>query len=132
MRRFLLLLAMCFLLPGVSQGQEAVYMRVVARNDSPAAQAEKRLVRNAALLLGESRVCLLEKLVPQCKVEYRQWQPEKKLPAGRTVYITLGPGAGRNWWGVLCPDAVSWTQEAGRTGWSFPILEWLCRLFTGC
>lgn len=133
MRRFIVLFLCLCCVAGRAAGEEK-YMRVVARNDGIFAQTEKIVVRNIALLLGEKRAELLEKIWPDCRVEEKRWQPDKKTPPAQTVYITLGQGAGHNWWGVLCGDAVSWTSEpmeGERVMITFPFFRWLLQLFTG-
>lgn len=113
---------------------ELLYMRVVARDDSPPAQREKIRVRNRAFRLGPGRVKELESLFPGCRVERKTWQPDTKTPPAQTVYITLGPGEGKNWWGVLYGDSVWWaaTERMGEdVNITFPFLSWVWGLFTG-
>ncbi len=135
--------------------KEIIYLRVIARDDSPSAQAEKLMVRDAvtvacpiscadpADLLPLARSVVLS--LADGKAEIRIWSPGGGAPPAPTLYITLGPGNGRNWWGVLYQDALLWaraeeeTEESspcpeeeghGEDGVEFvwPILTWLLRL----
>lgn len=126
--RFLLILVMFLSFAFPAKATEKMYMRVVARDDSPAAQMEKYIVRDAALFLGPEHAAALGKWYPSCRVERKIWQPDEKTPPAETVYITIGPGEGRNWWGVLYPDSVAWAASEG-TGILFPFLYWLSGLF---
>lgn len=126
MRRFFVIFLCLLCLPGRAGG-EAMYMRVVARGNSLPAQTEKITVRNIVLLLGPGAA---EKM--GCRVEVKQWQPDEKTPPARTWYITIGAGAGRNWWGVLYPESIWWAAEEGKgeeISLSFPFFSWLYRLF---
>lgn len=126
--RFLFMLMICSALACPVQAEDAMYMRVVARSNTPAAQVEKYAVRNAALCLGAERVHLLERWYPDCRVEKKMWQPDENTPPALTVYITIGAGAGRNWWGVLYPESTAWAAGEG-TGILFPFFSWLSGLF---
>ncbi|MBQ9944818.1 MAG: hypothetical protein IJO67_10710 [Clostridia bacterium] len=126
--RFFILTVMCVLFAFPLQAEETMYMRVVARSDAPAAQLEKQAVRTVALLLGPEHAGLLETWHPQCRVERKTWQPDEKTPPAETVYITIGPGMGRNWWGVLYPESAAWAASEG-TGLLFPFFNWLRELF---
>lgn len=126
--RFLLILVLCIMIAFPAQAKEEMYMRVVARSNAPAAQLEKYIVRNAALLLGPENAHEMEKWHPQCRVERKIWQPDEKTPPAETVYITIGPGMGRNWWGVLYPESVAWAAGEGN-GLLFPFFSWLWKLF---
>lgn len=125
--RFLFILMICATLTAPGQAEETMYMRVVARSNAPAAQLEKYAVRSAALFLGAENAKMLEAWHPDCRVEWKIWQPDEKTPPARTVYITIGAGAGRNWWGVLYPESAAWASAEG-TGILFPFFSWLSRL----
>ena len=122
-RLFFVVCVMLLLLPGQAKAER--YMRVVARDDSPAAQREKMMVRNLALVLGPEA---LRDMRRDVKVEQKRWQPDEKTPPAQTVYITIGPGMGRNWWGVLYPESAAWAASEG-TGLLFPFFNWLRELF---
>lgn len=134
MRIFLCVLAL--LLAAPAQAEERLYMRVVARSNSLPAQTEKLLIRNLALLmypLAPGSLSRLEEWVPGCRVEMRKWQPCKEMPPASTVYITLGQGQGRNWWGVLFPGSACWAYGGGEGGEArvvFPVVRWLLGLFS--
>ena len=110
--------------PGrAAAGEEAcpaVYLRVVARNDSPEAQAEKRRVRDAVLAACPARCDDPGALLPAvrraaasiapCRTDIRPWTPGGGVPSAATVYIVLGEGNGRNWWGVLYKNALLWAR----------------------
>ena len=130
--RFLIAIWLCavFVLP--ASAEENMYMRVVARDNSAWGQTEKYMVRNAALLLGEERVSALEWWLPDVRVERKTWQPDEKTPPAETVYITIGPGEGRNWWGVLYPESAGWAVCPEGEGIEFPFFSWLWALFSCC
>ncbi len=118
-----ILLFLLFALP--AQGEEMRYMRVVARDDSPAAQREKLMVRGAALLCYPNCV-QLENMFSDCRVERKIWKPNNETAPAETVYITIGQGQGRNWWGILYPDSVSWVSGEGEgdaVEITFPFLQ---------
>lgn len=130
--RFLLVWMMCMgLALSGAAGEEIRYMRVVARDDSPSAQREKMLVRDAAIACWPDTE-KLEAFFPDCRVSERIWQPDKNTAPAKTVYITIGQGQGRNWWGVLYPGSACWAG-GGRAGEevqiTFPVLSWLAGLF---
>lgn len=127
--RFLLVVMLLMTMCRPVGAEEVLYMRVVARDDTAIAQREKYAVRNAALLLGPGGVELLEKWHPLCRVERKIWQPDEKTPPAETVYITIGPGEGRNWWGVIYPQASHWAMQPGEEAVAFPFLHWLKGLF---
>lgn len=139
MRRFLsvgLALLLC-----LSSAEAEIYMRVVARDDSPAAQAEKYAVRAAALAACPDRPAgLLSALpriarsakaaAPDSRVSLRLWRPDAKTPAALTVYITVGEAGGHNWWGVLYGDALKLAgeEEGEDICFRWPFLTWIRQL----
>ena len=142
-----LCLALLWLLSlGVSgEAEEAMYYRVVARDDSPAAQEQKLRAREAALRTCPENPGDLEQALPRiteavnaavgaCRVELRSWQPHEKMPSALTLYITLGEGKGHNCWGLLYQDSLRLAQiegdgePGGETAFEWPFLEWLFRL----
>ena len=132
---------------GAARAEGRVYLRVVARDDSPAAQAEKLRVRDrvlsvcpdrmdspgALLALARDAACSLA----PCQVDWRWWSPGEGTPAAPTVHIVIGPGRGRNWWGVLYRDALGWARAGEENGggetvfFLWPVWDWLCRLLGG-
>lgn len=126
--RFLIAFLLCVSFAFPAQAEERLYMRVVARSNAPSAQMEKYAVRSIALRLGPDHAHILEKMHPQCRVERRIWQPDEKTPPAETVYITIGPGMGRNWWGVVYPESAAWAAGEG-SGLLFPFFSWLRELF---
>ena len=140
MRRFLLLL-LAMMLCAPSAGA-AVYMRVVARDDSLAGQQEKYAVRAAALAACPAdpaglpaalpRIARAARgIAPDSRVRLRLWRPDEKTPAALTVYITVGEAGGHNWWGVLYGDALQLAgEEAEEEGVCFfwPFLAWVRQL----
>ncbi len=134
-------------------------LRVVARDDSPAAQAEKLRARDAVIAACPDRCDDPEALLSlirraaapyaPCAAELRLWSPGGCVPPAPTVVITLGPGIGQNWWGVLYQDALLWARaeeeqpdqdtgeeqppadgaeaspEGGRVTFVWPLLQWL-------
>ena len=98
-----------------SYAGEVYYIRIIARDDSPPAQEEKILLRDALLPLFPEKAEELSAFLPHitavaqalapCSVEMRAWSPHQKTPPAPTVYITIGEGGGKNWWGVLYEGA---------------------------
>lgn len=137
MRCFLWFILTAFLFS--PPGGQKIYMRVVARDDSAAGQAEKYAVRDAALAAcPENAAGLLSALpgieraaqaaAPDSRVRLCFWQPDKKTPAAPTVYITVGNGGGHNWWGILYEDALALAGEKdgeGTFSFYWPFLAWL-------
>ena len=132
-----------FSVPG--KAAERWYIRVVAENDTPAAQAEKIRVRDAALAAcppepgglweGLDAVRRAAEKAAPCRVEIRPWAPAAGMLPGPTLYITLGAGEGHNWWGILyedallmaCPGEETEIREE-RVEFVWPLWQWLCAL----
>lgn len=125
---------------------ERWYVRVVARSDAPAAQTEKIRVRDAVLRACPEKLQALPTalprilaaagdIAPDAAVTVRPWAPAGH-PARPTLYVSLGEGAGRNWWGVLYEDAVFLAAEEGEAEnaetaeivWTWPVVDWLLSL----
>ncbi len=115
----------CCGVPNRAAGEEApvcqaIYLRVVARDDSPEAQAEKLRLRDAVRAACPARCADPQALLPliqsiaapfaPCRVDLRPWTPGGGVPPAPTVYILLGEGAGHNWWGILYPNALLWAR----------------------
>ena len=98
----------------------AVYLRVVARDDSEEAQAEKLQVRDAVRAACPGQCADPQELLPliqsiaasfaPCRVNLRPWTPGGGVPSAPTVDILLGEGAGHNWWGILYQNALLWVR----------------------
>ncbi len=143
MRRFLSLLLCCFLiLLGSAGAEDAMYIRVVGADNSPAAQATKLQVRDAVLRLCPDNPDALDAALPAlldaacqiapCTLAVRDWTPEENMPALPTVYIVVGAGTGHNWWGVLYGDALKMTGEDIGTDeitFVWPLWDWFLSLF---
>ena len=58
----------------------------------------------------------------------RPWAPEGKAQRP-TLYVTLGEGQGRNWWGVLYEDALNLAAEEGTDDpevvFVWPVVDWV-------
>ncbi|MBR3016684.1 MAG: hypothetical protein IKH57_06345 [Clostridia bacterium] len=125
--------------------EERWYLRIIARNDSSEAQEEKLRVRDAVTAACPENAGLLpasleaikkaaESVAP-CRVEIKNWTPDKALPAAPTLYITVGEGEGHNCWGVLYADSLLLAQaevipgEPGRVEFVWPIWNWILSLF---
>lgn len=156
MRGFLLpllslaLTAMLFLMPLCGGAEETWYLRVVARDDTPAAQAEKLRVRDAVWAVCPSNASTLpsclsalsiaaREITPCCQVELKSWTPDEKTPAAPTVYITIGAAEGKNWWGILYEDSLLLARAEEQPGeqpnagvvFLWPWLAWLRDLLLG-
>lgn len=131
-----------FLLPGCRA--ETILMRVVARDNTKEGQEEKLRVRNAALAFRPRRredlplsLLLMEKIAGQesdCRVSLRPWMPPGEKTPRLTVYITIGQGEGKNWFGVLFEEALLLTAEetpGDEQTLCFPWLSRIAALFTG-
>ena len=150
MRGFLCaaLAALLAAFPCLQAAGEPVYLRVVARNGSRLAQAEKLRVRDAvrcalpggadALPAALPRLALAARRMGNARITLRCWQPPGE-ETGLTVYVELGPAAGRNWWGVLYPAALTLCAAGppaaerpanadGRITFTWPVLDWLAGL----
>lgn len=147
MRRFIGFAAMMIILscltPSV-RGEGTWYLRIIGRDDTPAAQEEKMRVRQAVWAQCPQDAGNIKNALPAiqraaeavspCRVEIRSWSPDGENPAAPTVYITLGEGKGHNWWGVLYEDALLWAradegeEKDGEVVFLWPIWAWLCRL----
>ena len=109
MRRFFILFLLLAVAPISARGE--MYIRIIARDDSLAAQLEKMQFRDEILPLLPGNMADLPSSLAKirqaydCGVSIRSWAPEGK-PLRPTVYITLGEGQGRNWWGILFPDSL--------------------------
>lgn len=146
--RFIFAAVLCLLLlslPGKAGAEGRWYLRVIARDNSPAAQAEKLRLRDAALSACPPDAGGLAHALPAlaaaaaaiapCRVEIRRWSPDEKIPAAPTVYITIGAGNGRNWWGLLYEDALIMARAGdtpdaeplpeGEIEFVWPFLTWL-------
>ena len=89
---------------------EVVRMRVVANSDTDEDQAAKLAVRDAVL----SALTKQTLKVRSIRSIARSVEPSARVRFGRqtfegcttkTLLITLGAGAGQNWWGILFPAA---------------------------
>lgn len=102
--------------PFSARAEGTWYLRVIGRDNTPAAQAEKLRVRDAILAVCPAHAADLAHALPAleaaaeeitaCQVTLQRWSPDEKTPAAPTVYITLGAGSGKNWWGLLYEDSL--------------------------
>ena len=132
MRRFFIFLLLLVCMPFSARGE--MYIRIIARDDSWAAQMEKFQFRDEILpLLPENPRELPRKIreIQQnyaCRIEIQPWAPAGKVlcPA---VCITLGEGRGHNWWGVLFPESLRLAKmgenETGEIIFRYPIFTFL-------
>lgn len=145
----LALAAMLFLSPLCAEAEGTWYLRVVAQDDTPAAQAEKLRVRDAVWALCPADAAALPRALPAisataggmapCRTEIRLWTPDKKTPVAPTVYITIGAAEGHNWWGVLYEDSLLLAraeeqpleQPQEEVVFLWPWLTWLRNLLFG-
>ena len=112
------ILAVFLLLSGACPGQaeDIWYLRVIGRDDTALGQAEKLRVRDAvwaacpdepaSLPLALPAVRAAAEAAAPCRVEIRMWSPDGRCAPAPALYVTVGPGLGHNWWGVLYQDAV--------------------------
>ena len=142
-RAFLLILLL--VLCGAPGGAFAqIGLRVVARDDSPEAQAEKMQVRDKIfpLLPREERMLplawpLLQKAAraeKDCRLSLRFYTPPGERTPRLTVQITIGRGEGKNWFGVLFREALFFCGEKTEKETLvcyFPLLSLLFSVFTG-
>lgn len=147
--RFLCSLLMCLLLVQTASAKERLYIRIVASDDTCLMQAQKHWVRDTVLrclerdmTLSDTEALLCSMGVP-ARCVWRQWSPPGLHPQGDTLYITLGAGNGRNWWGVLCDEEqlrslFSTQKKSGASFYAarmdrdvvFPLFSKVLNLFT--
>ncbi len=136
--------ACAVLLTAVPGARAEWYYRVIGRDDSLEAQAEKYRVRNALiqacpqqendLLSAVSEIKKAAESAAPCRVEIKDWSPDAETPLASTVYITIGEGRGRNCWGVLYADSLRMAQaedipeEPEKVEFVWPIWTWLLSL----
>ena len=139
------MMAGALLLCAAPWAQAAWYYRVIARDDSPAAQTEKLRVRDAVIQACPQRENDLPSFISEikkaaesvapCRVEIKDWSPDTKMPLASTVYITIGEGRGHNCWGVLYADSLRMAQaedipeEPEKVEFVWPVWRWILSLF---
>ena len=141
-RAFLFLLLLVLSLAPVS-GLSEICLRVVARDDSPEAQAEKLRVRDTVLSLlpGDERLLplawpLLQKAAEKqadCHLSLRLYTPPGQKTPRLTVYLVIGRGEGKNWFGVLYPETLLLCGEKTEEEtviFYFPLLSFLFSVLT--
>lgn len=129
----MLLLCLCV----SARCENAAYIRVVSRDDSPAAQQEKFRVRDAILpLLTEECDTIADLLaaieaaadeIAPCSTQIRPWAPEG-YPVHSTVYVTIGDGKGPNWWGILYDGGIGLfaVDDGGeKVTFDWPWIRWM-------
>lgn len=128
-----------FMISASAMGEEEWYIRVVSRDASEAAQAEKMAVRDAVLMMLPDETEKLEKMLPDiekalgpadCRADIRLWAPDggEERP---TLYITIGGGQGPNWWGILYGPEKMMEADGDETDeiriiW--PVIDWILRM----
>lgn len=101
-------------------------LRVVAASDQAADQREKLAVRDAVLGAARQGTPELFRAVAAARARgaracVRLYPPERPRP---TLQVTLGAGKGRNWLGLLFPEAFG-LPETGTVRFRWLILELL-------
>jgi len=105
-------------------------LRVVAHSDSEGDQARKRKVCDAVLPLALRQPFDMTDI----RAAARRIDPTARVRYGRlrfggyyspAIEVTLGAGAGHNWWGVLYPEAMN-LQEG-----PVQFESWLAKLLRG-
>ncbi len=91
-------------------------LRVVANSDEPEDQARKLRVRDAALPVALRDPNALGDILQAAKAidptaRVRRGVYHFGGYASDTVLVTLGAGAGHNWWGILFPSAMGMGAE---------------------
>ena len=134
----LMLLLIVLLSPHDAHAENRFYLRVVGDSDAAAAMRTKTQVRDALLSACPENPCLLPAALPylsdianqiaDCTVSMRYWSPIKNGPALPTLYVQVGEGRGKNWFGLLYEDAPYMFAQGEKTDqWIFdwPFLCWL-------
>jgi len=137
--KYWVLLFLLIQICSVTYGEECSYIRVVSREDTKQAQAEKMQIRDALLPLIpenegelEAALCAIESRaneITDCRVEILEWAPAG-MASAPCLYITVGAGMGPNWWGILYRNGVSmFSQDIEReeTKFVWPAFEWLAK-----
>jgi len=108
--------------------QNTLRLRVVANSDSPEDQAIKCQVRDAVLPLALCRPLALgpiqsaaSRIDPSARA--RLGFPRMGGYRSPTLQITLGAGAGRNWWGILYPGAMGAEAPVHFESWILTLLR---------
>lgn len=148
MRGIFILLCLLFMMPFPAPSlshtgfapEGTWYIRIIARDDSPAAQEEKLFLRDRLLPLFPenpralpayfSSIRSAARQLAPCEAEIRFWTPDEKTLPAPTVYITIGEGGGKNWWGMLYPQAPEMartpeSREEAEIKIIWPIWEWM-------
>ena len=147
--RFLCSLLACLLLMQPASAKGRRYIRIVASDDTCLMQAQKYWVRDTVLRCLERDMTLSDTEALLCSIGvparcvWRQWSPPGLHPQGDTLYVTLGAGNGRNWWGVLCDEEqihslFSTQKKSGASFYAarldrdvvFPLFSKVLNLFT--
>ena len=150
MRSFYRFLVICFaallcITPPLPAEAEAVYIRTVAHDDTPLMQSRKqqcayliRLALDRGLTPDDTAALVRRHGFAACP-DRVFWSPGAPYACLPTYRFTLGSGAGRNWWGLLCPaardaflcnekDGVPHMDAADGSVVVFPLLGRLLRL----
>lgn len=95
---------------------EIVRLRVIANSDTEEDQAIKIRVRDAVM----DALCKATLSVPSIRAIAQSIDPTAKVRwgwfhfggyASRALQITIGVGAGHNWWGILFPTACHLPED---------------------
>jgi len=98
---------MCFLIPY----QDEIRLRVIANSDSAEDQAEKLRVRDDILKAARLpiRLSAIRAKAPGARVTRGVYAFGGY--ASDTILIEIGQARGRNWWGILFPEASGIPDE---------------------
>lgn len=117
----ILICIITMLLPINAAAADIQYIRIVSSDPSEIAQARKMQARRLILPLMKNDHAydaeVLAKLAQNrleaagycVTADIRTWSPDRVHPPAATLYITIGQGQGRNWWGILCRESWQWT-----------------------
>lgn len=129
------LVLLCLMLPARAE----VCLRVIGADDSPKAQAEKLLVRDAVLEALPDDARLLPAALPRinaaaneiapCTLSIALYSPDEKIPRRPTLIIRVRQAEGHNWFGLIYQDSYAlFSSGTGERTFRFPFLAWLFRM----
>lgn len=103
-------------------------LRVVANSDTPQDQAVKLRVRDAVLpiaLQTPDNLCAIETAARKIDPSACARRGFLRFDGFKSdaVQVTLGAGAGHNWWGLLYPSAVGLEEDVSFESWIINLLK---------
>lgn len=100
----------------IKRNDDMLRMRIIANSDTKEDQATKLRVRDAVLSQAKQTSVCLDTMLATARVIDPTAQINRGVYhfggyASDAIVITLGQGAGHNWWGILFPTSVSLSDD---------------------